>query len=211
MLDIKLNHVPPVDNYSPSPLLDNEDNFSNLLDNREYVNFNNNSLKTESVTTVKSMPWINTQSKINTKKNQIKIKIINEIFYNCLPIIEDPYWKDLFSLAAHGKLPKDFLFKNNTLIFRRYNQCDKIELSENIYEVVTECINFFQTRGGIKSEINLCDEKSNNKKYIKNISEWKSVKNGNTKKILISNFIITLAKKYNLSEEQKDQLKFFFL
>ncbi len=122
------------------------------------------------VTTVKTMPWLsNTRKSETTKKDEGKTttkagvqtrakkakpapKIVNSIFNECAALTTDTFWQTTLKQCAQGKFPRNFLFKENCLTYKRGTKTQRIELPDNAVDALTVSVDFFRNMAGIRSQ-----------------------------------------------------------
>ena len=130
-------------------------------------------------------------------KDRKKYKIINPIFEHCIELIDDPYWKSIFTKAVTGKLPTGFSYKDGHLIYKRGNKVKKTLLSGTPIEILTCCLDFFRENGGLYSDIDkekdLIDRSNVVTFYQKSWGEIS--KNTTLKKLLINSYIRSITNK----------------
>jgi hypothetical protein len=140
----------------------------------------------------------------------IKKEIIYPIFLECCIHIEDLYWKQIFEDLSYGKCPygcyinKQYLccsFKGKEFIYKIENK-DPGELYEDVYDLLHRKL-------GILSE----DQRKNKIKSIElqdidwKTKKWNNIKKKNIKDLIIDNYIISMKKKYKLSDITALELK----
>ena len=167
------------------------------------------------VTTIQSMPWLKTPiqgKKLKSKKTIIVTKIINENFSKCLPYIEDPYWKGLFTDASYGKFPRGFSYKNYVLTHRKRSKTDIIELSRNPTEMISACISFFRNTAVLRSTADLERERQNHEECLsKSVTickgNWNGIRSKSVKRALLAQFVYDISKTLELNTDQQKHLK----
>ena len=99
------------------------------------------------------LPWKTEIPVSKTKKPKKLLKpIINPIFEQLANLTEDNFWKTIFLDCSRGRFPRGFTFKNNLLKFKKGNKMTCLEITSNLVETFTSCMNFFQSAGGIMSK-----------------------------------------------------------
>ena len=110
------------------------------------------------VTTIDFNSWIkeeNTMMINKSKKQKNKKKLVHPIFLNFQPYTTDSFWIKKFNLFANGKLPKYFSFQDMKLSFQKSSEVSCLFTDDDLSNTKM-CIQFFQTYGGIYSQL---DEK----------------------------------------------------
>lgn len=121
------------------------------------------------VTTVKTMPWLsNTRKPEAGKKEEQKTtktsgptrakkakpapKIVHPIFHECSVLTTDTFWQTTLKQCAQGKFPRNFLFKENCLTYKRGTKTQRVEIPDNAVDALTICVDFFRNMAGIRSQ-----------------------------------------------------------
>lgn len=152
---------------------------------------------------MKSRPWMIEMVETDSKRNQKCI--IYPVFLETLPYCTDLMWKDIFQNAAYGKLPKGFVFKDNTLIHKIKSRTFRLELSHDPQMVMRECIQFFQQKGGIFSDQ---DYTSKNLETDVNINDysWNDIKRRKLRDLLFYFYVQEQTEMYRLNRKERKQL-----
>ena len=167
------------------------------------------------VTTMQSMPWLNTPAqgaKVKAKKTATGPKIVNQLFYDCIPHISDSFWQGVFADAGQGKFPKGFSYKNNTLIYKKRTKTDTIELPENINELISLCITFFKDLAGLRSAVDLESERLEREECLSRTTTlrqgtWGNIRSKSVKRGLLTQYVHDVSKTLNLNEDQRKYFK----
>lgn len=173
------------------------------------------------VTTVHSMPWLSSSSAKECKSKETKkgkgrrqkaeVPIENQIFADCSMLVEDPFWKETFNQAAMGRFPRGFMFKDNSLTYKRGSKVHKKELPLDPLEACMISMTFFKEMAGIRSQADQdrerleIEEQQNDIQSIENCG-WDDIKKKKIKELLISEYISTSCKDLNLDIKQKKKL-----
>ena len=161
------------------------------------------------VTTVHSMPWLSTpiqQKKTKGQKKRGQPVIINPIFEECGMIVEDPFWKSVFTQASCGKFPRGFMFRNDILTYRKGTKTQKIELSGSATENISLFTKFLRDTAGIRSQADQdrdrrqLEQKVSRMKTIENCT-WSDIKKKKVKAMLINEYVDVLTKELALTDE----------
>lgn len=152
------------------------------------------------------------ESKEDKNCKKAREDIVFEIFYNCIPHIEDEYWKEIFEQASQNRFPRLFTFQNGYLTYTNSNKRKKIKVSNIPQEAIPSCISFFQTHGGMfsnldKSQMTLQRENNIDESKLLENCKWTDIKRNKVKTLLIENYIDRLAKTYNISDKDKITLE----
>lgn len=100
-------------------------------------------------------------SKVTRRKN-VK-EIIHPIFVKCSKLTDDPFWEEVFTKAAYGKMLKGFVYNNDTLIYRRGKKLTRREVPQNPEAALLTTMSFIREQAGIRSvnEEEIDDDESN--------------------------------------------------
>jgi len=106
------------------------------------------------ISTVDFESWGNepiVQAPLRARKVRGVKEITHRIFADCALCIEDSFWTEKFNAAATGKFPRGFNFHDSLLTYKKGAKCQTLEVSNNPYEAVHACMEFFRSHGGIFS------------------------------------------------------------
>jgi hypothetical protein len=150
----------------------------------------------------------------NRKKFLTK-KVIFQHIFEASKTTEDEFWRDVLIKMSYGKVPKNFTVNQNSLIFRKGSHKEKkITFTEKTppKDIARLCIHFMKDCSGMRSKKDLENEsslsKENNNIVCISKTPWKTIKkNKRLQEILIFEFIENEAKKRNLNNAEKSQLK----
>jgi hypothetical protein len=166
-----------------------------------------------SVSIISYLPWKNETLAITPKKRKKMLKpVVNPIFEQLANLTEDVFWKTIFLDCSRCKFPRGFTFKNNVLTFKKGNKMTCLELTSNLAESFTSCINFFQSAGGIMSKkdrekIRKLEEERILEQIESDLDKnWKDIKKENLKEVLLNEFIKEISEKLNFNEKEKNEL-----
>ena len=146
------------------------------------------------------------------KKKKTLKPIINPIFEQCASLTEDKFWIATFMDCARGKFPRGFSFRNDLLTYKKANKAQRLEVSDSPSEAFTSIIEFFQKVGGIMSVLDRqMLQKNEDEKLVEKMaqridSEWKDIKIEKMKDILINEFIVDVAEKMEMDENEIKEL-----
>lgn len=168
------------------------------------------------VSTVKSMPWLNTtpvaEKKTKSRKSKQGSAPIHPIFDECSRLTDDPYWKSVLAQAGTGKFPRGFSYKTGQLIYKRGNKIQKVDINENPVEVLTVALDFFRSSGlrstqDTEREQRQLEEQLAESEPISSLS-WSDIrkKKKSLPGLYIEAFIRDIVKINNLTEYQRKQL-----
>lgn len=119
------------------------------------------------VTTVKTMPWLSRRTEIGkkddvkgskpgaptrAKKSRPAPKIVHTIFNECAALTTDAFWQTTLKQCSQGKFPRNFLFKENCLTYKRGTKTQRIEIPDNAVDALTISVDFFRNMAGIRSQ-----------------------------------------------------------
>lgn len=160
---------------------------------------------------VSVMPWLGQAiiPMVSEKPKKV-VKILYPQFQECIQYINDDYWKKIFEEASHGKFPRNFIVMKNSLAYRKRKKIENVQLPENTHDLVCVCIEFFRSKGGIRSPD---DQEREKKEQIdryndipKDVGTWSSL-GKNIRKIYISEYVDKLAVSHKLNAEDQAELK----
>jgi hypothetical protein len=170
------------------------------------------------VATIRTRPWLATpittagsgSGKARRSKNQPAI--LNPIFEQCTQHITDPFWISIFNQAAIGKFPRGFLFKDNSLTYKRGTKISRIDLSTDPVTAATELMTFFGRMAGIMST---ADQARSRQELEDRLTEgvslhtctWADIKKKKVREMLIGSFVEDLVKQYELVDRERIQLR----
>lgn len=146
-----------------------------------------------------------------SKKTRAVKEIVNKIFSDCALVTNDPFWKDKFTTAAIGKLPRGFSFHDGFLFHKKGAKTQQIEVSNNPYEAAPACAEFFRIHGGIFSPSD--EQISLELQYARSqavLTQEKLTWANSNKKIqeaLISHYVETMKKTMQLNNLEMEQLR----
>ncbi len=166
------------------------------------------------VTTNKSRPWLSTpivppQSK--TRRSRGDPIIVNPIFEDCSKLATDPFWINLFHMAAAGKLPRGFMYRNGLLTHKRGLKVSRIEIPIAPVEALSATMSFLMKMGGIMSEF---DQEQARQRYnnlpVSTLSiqtcQWSDIKNPHIKELVVNNFVQEVVETYKIEKNEKKDL-----
>ena len=90
------------------------------------------------------------------KKSKAQPTIVHKIFYECGRLLDDEYWKNVFTKASYGKFPKGFTFKDNKLTYRYKSKVHVQEIPLETSSALKTIVLFMKKTGQIMSE---CDKR----------------------------------------------------
>lgn len=186
-----------------------------------------------STTTVYNMKWlskknknslIDENNKISNSNSYVKSKskstkkekpVLYPVFERCSQISDDSYWQTIFSDCARGKFPRYFYYQNGLITWRKGNKIDRVLVSEDpttddIYDVYNISTDFFRAKAGMYS---VADKERMKKEEERLLSEkkckdfiWSNINKKKVKDLLITDYVASLSRDYNLSETEKTDL-----
>lgn len=167
------------------------------------------------MTTVRSMPWLQTPMTVKRTKNQPKKKeqlVVAPLFEEFSKNIEDPFWIDIFKTCSYGKMPSGVSFRNNVLTVKKGTQTYNLEVDNNPSIGAQQCVEFIRDHGDLKSEKDLKDinekiDRTNNNVQRVNQMTWKQIRNKKLKKALIIDYVYRIKNERNLTIDQLNNLK----
>lgn len=132
----------------------------------------------------------------------------------CCKYTNDSFWKNIFENLAYGQSPNGTYISNNFLRCSYKNKSFSYKIEDkNDKKLYEEIKNLFQIKLDIRSD---CDKAFIIEKCLKemkeSISSWKNIKKKNIRDVIITEYVLKMKKKYNLSLEQsKKILSFVYL
>ncbi len=167
------------------------------------------------MTTVRSMPWLQTPALTNRSK-QRNLKPENVVLYQkfeeYVDNMKDPFWADIFKQCSYGKFPRGITYRNNVLSIKKGTKIISEELSNDVNTGIDQCLEFFKEHGCLRSDLDIKNEKEQishcgiNNKRLSELN-WKSIKNKSMRNKLITEYICKISKERNLNKKQKLDLK----
>lgn len=142
-----------------------------------------------------------------------KKELIYPIFEECSNLITDEYWKNFYEDLSFGKTPKCLYISNDTI-------CSTNKRKSFTYSFINKTPNIIikELHNLILENTNLCSNKDLKKKKLdiettrkkiektSKITKFSMIKSKNLKDLLITNFVIYMKYKYNLSWDQSQLL-----
>lgn len=152
-----------------------------------------------------------TSSRGSGKKNQIE-EVQHEIFEECMEVVQDEYWKQVFEQASFNRFPRLFSYSNGMLSFKSPHKRKKLEIPESAVEAATLCMAFFKECGGLYSNEDRIktgqyrEDNMDKSKFLENC-KWSDIKKSKVRNILLEHYINTLAKQHGLDDVGKIMLE----
>lgn len=167
------------------------------------------------MTTVRSMPWLETPmtsgiSRLRPKRSQMVV--INHIFEQFIENIQDPFWVNIMKECSYGKFPRGSSFRNNILSSRKGTKVISEELNNDLIDGPKKCIEFFQTHCNLKSDNDILLETERldvcgmNGPKISTMA-WSDIRSGSVKQSIILDYIYKIYVERNLNRDQLNNLK----
>lgn len=165
-------------------------------------------------TSIQARPWMTPVSggAPKAKKSKAQPVIVNPIFLECSQLTDDSLWKELLENASHGKFPRGFTYRDNILTYKIRSKTFTLEVSNNPFEALTQCIDFMKRTARIASE---ADKERDRFEIEEKLREqvaldqcnWSDIKKKKVKALLISSFIERTARERCYTPKQKDYFK----
>ncbi len=159
---------------------------------------------------VHTMTWLQTPTKISKNKGKKfkQPKMQYEIFCKAADYVTDPYWKELLMKAAYGKFPQKFKYIHPKLIFRYKDKLWDVEITDDAPVVANIFVQFILEHSTLRSELDIEKELKHRDEVLElHYRSWKDIKHKKIKKALLSQYIDTLKRQYNLAKTDMDSLK----
>lgn len=133
--------------------------------------------------------------------------VVHPIFQTFSELIADPYWKDLFTNASKGSLPRGFMFYDCTLSHRIRTKITNIYVDKTNPEVSMVAVKrFFMEKGR-----SLGSERDNETKLPDRvesppIDSWTKLRGHTSKEIAVARYISSMTSLMKLNDIQKSKL-----
>lgn len=158
---------------------------------------------------------INNQKPSRARRDTKKVKqVIHPCFLEYSQYVDDPEWQHLFVEAAHGKLPRGFLFSGGILS----RQGKRASARKNLHELdpraaATACMNFFRLQEGNHSSRDQESNREHHRQYMLDTMQqpdlvWSKL-GGTTQLVFVSRFLGKLRDTYSEDDDAYQQLKSF--
>lgn len=142
-----------------------------------------------------------------------KKELLYPIFEKCSNIVTDEYWKSFYEDLSFGKTPKCLYISNDTIYTTNkkksftYSFVNKDEhvIVKELHTLILQNTNLCSNRDLKKKKADIETTRKKIEKTNK-ITKFSMIKSKNTKELLISNFVIDMKYKYNLSWAQSQLL-----
>lgn len=137
-------------------------------------------------------------------------KIVFPLWSQCATMTEDPYWKEIYTQASYGKMPKGFGYSNNFLEYNRGQKSYRTIIPSDPSGALISSQEFFRLHGIISE-----DDIAMNEKEDEEVEDgWKQinsiVKNGKKKaqfaEFVLREFCKEFCDAYKLSSDVKKKL-----
>lgn len=141
----------------------------------------------------------------------VKKDIIYPIFLECIELIEDRFWENIFEDLAYGKAPygtyisKDSLccnYKDKEFIYKIEKKNPK-QLYNDIYLLLSKKLGILSQQDKLIKKIDFQNIEEEIKQGRKN---WANIRKKNIKELLIENYVINMKNKHSLSIKQAKNL-----
>jgi len=161
---------------------------------------------------LKEVPVKSQKASLGKVRASAKAKRIVEFqeFDNMMLIEKDPFWRALFDEAATGKFPRKFKFQNGVLNYKSGSKIWEQALPQDAEEAAEIAKKFF-FKGDIISPEDirrkiLEEEKLTSLMSMNEVISWNQIRSEKQRMIMISLYVETIGKKYNLSIEERKGL-----
>ena len=141
----------------------------------------------------------------------VKKEIMYPIFLECIQLIDDRFWENIFEDLAYGKTPygtyisKDSLccnYKDKEFIYK-IEKKDPQKLYNDVYILLSKKLGLLSQQDKLNKKIDIQKIEEEIKEGRKN---WLSIRKKNIKDLLIENYVINMKNKYSLSIKQAKYL-----
>lgn len=150
-------------------------------------------------------PW---QKKAEVKeKVKVGEKIVNQIFYDCIELTDDPSWKNLLKKISLGSFPKGYGYHDGCLTYKQKKKIIRKEIPEIPVDAVDVVLNFFRSCGLVSDADREAEKiKLQERDTCVNMT-WNDIKKKpRLKENLIQDYASRLAEEMKLDKEKKMQL-----
>ncbi len=173
-------------------------------------------------------PWYSANSNTTPKEKPVKSKtavrtrasakgkpqVVYPHFEACIPLTDDPFWKDLLMEASLGSFPRGFRYQDEILTHRIRHKTTGKEFPRTMSPVETfrQLRKFLGESGAIMSELDIAANKRQEEERIsamlsRRVTTWSDVKVQAQKSTLISLYSGALAKQYGLNHLQSKSVE----
>lgn len=153
-----------------------------------------------------SRPWM--VQVVTPAGKKTEKEIVNPIFLKAMEYSTDEMWREIFYTAAYGKLPKGFIYKDNSIIHKVKSRTFRLEVPYDPQEAYIKCQEFFQQKGGIFSNrdyetvpTSVQDDKGP-VEYT-----WNEIKRRKMRDVLFYNYVKDMSRQYSLNSQERRQLE----
>ena len=98
-----------------------------------------------------TVPWYKQATVQKTTKKKAKKTIIHQIFHDCVVVIDDDFWKDMFIKMSMNKFPGGFRISDQNLVCHDRNKSNYVNLTGTLSEIASSCIEFLKKKANILS------------------------------------------------------------
>jgi hypothetical protein len=143
------------------------------------------------------------------------------IFEEASQYVLDPYWKDILQNCANGRFPPGVRYTSHTHVFSIKTQkkgktsggiemielrSDPLELSQDVLRIFREKLELFSNVDLKVKEDEFEVAAGQHSSIIVGDVGWKSIKPKHMKDLYVTNYVIGLKKKYNISDQDAAEL-----
>lgn len=141
----------------------------------------------------------------------VKKDIMYPMFLDCMELIDDKFWENIFEDLAYGKAPygtyisKDSLccnYKDKEFIYKIEKKNPK-QLYSDIYSLLSKKLGILSKQDKLMKKIDFQNIEEEIKKGRKN---WSNIRKKNIKELLIENYVVNMKNKHSLSIKQAKNL-----
>lgn len=167
------------------------------------------------MTTVRSMPWLQTPMSLNKSKNRAKkvdLVVLYHIFEQYSEHVTDPYWVNVLKTCSYGEMPTGSYYRNNVISTRKGTQIISYEIDLNPETGAKRCVDFFRDNCGLKSDEDIKNldkelEKCGISTQTLSQMSWKDIKKAKTRKSLVLDYVYNTKAERNLTDDQVKNLE----
>lgn len=74
-------------------------------------------------------------------------QVINEVFENCSELTDDPFWKNKLQMAARGKFPPGFFYRDGFLNYKKRKKQTSVHIPGEPIQAINVFVSFMQGFG----------------------------------------------------------------
>lgn len=188
------------------------------MTNRIFSNKKSNRLNTQASTSRnKSQQSIRIETRImkhqkGKRATKSKRKIHNPLFLDFIDYINDDFWKKVLVSASENRFPPGFFMKNERICYRVKktgpSKTKELIFPPDNFQAAKVCIKFFKMYGGLRSVLDMEEEKMIEDMMIAKYRDESSQKISVKARMTMTYYFIEMKTlEYNFNNEQKDKFQ----